>query len=181
MSYFAPVILFTFHLLSIFQLRNRHSCHFVLSEVPPSRDLRLVIAVLTANWDLSRESFSVFQHYAVLTWVWWVLCCVCHIYHKTSWDCGDLNMTQSATGYKSEPPVDYLCPRWVLNMAALKKMPGRACSRHEEDCNPLERGSTNSQVLGYGSQQRCWNGCQPLTACGQTRTSGLQLTGRAPA
>lgn len=165
MSYFASVILFTFCLLSIFQLREGHSCHFILSEVPPVRDLRLVIAVLTANWDLNWESFIVFQHYAVLTWVWWVMCCVCHIYHKTSWACGDLNMTQSATGYKSEPPVDCLCPHWVLNMAALKKMPGRVCSRHGEDCDLLQHGSTNSQsgagvwkpaeILGWLSAFNC--------------------------
>lgn len=61
-------------------------------------------------------------------------------------------------------------------MAALKKMPGRACSRHGEDCDPLQRGSTNSQS-GAG----VWKPAESWDGCGQMRTSGLQLRGRAPA
>lgn len=54
--------------------------------------------------------------------------------------------------------VDCLCPHWVLNMAALKKMPGRAWGRHREDCGPLSVrcwGMEASRILGWLSASDC--------------------------
>lgn len=107
------VIVFTFHLLSVFQPRQGHSCHFVLKDL--------------VNWNLS---FSVLTLWCAVPSVCVWLCCVCHtLSHGLLGLCRPKPDPKCNTTSQGPPLItcgnaDFYT--WLLS-----------CSGHGEECDPF--------------------------------------------